>query len=202
MIDLPPAAAPDLAVPLADALSDTRGLRQAGGRILSRRTKADVTVASRRVSSALALALAGLLAACGGAPLPPPPTVVELVVHAAEDVNPDPTGRPSPIVLHYYQLGGTAAFEKADYFQIHDKEAALLGADLLDRQDLPLTPGASQSVSFEAKPGTKSLGIIASYRDIDKAVWRAALPLPAQQKTKVMVQLNKLGLSVAPDNTK
>jgi len=44
----------------------------------------------------------------------------------------------------------------------------------------------------------KSLGIIASYRDIDKAVWRADLLLPAQQKVKLKVQLDKLGLSITP----
>jgi len=159
-----------------------------------------VTVTSRKVLFVLSPAFAGLLIACAASP--PPPTVVELVVHADDDINPDLTGRPSPIIVRYYQLAATTAFEKADYFQIHDKEAALLGRDLLDRQDLPLTPGATQTVSFEAKPGMKSLGIIASYRDIDKAVWRADLLLPAQQKVKLKVQLDKLGLSITPDKKK
>jgi type VI secretion system protein VasD len=164
----------------------------------------NVTFAFHRLAVAFSLASAASVAACGGAPPPPPPapTIVELTVHAAEDVNPDPTDRPSPILLRYYQLSGTAVFEKADYFQLHDREAALLGADLLDRQDLPMMPGVSRSVSFEAKPGAKSLGFVASFRDIDKAAWRAALPLPAHQTTKVTVRVEKLTLSVAPNAEK
>ncbi len=158
-----------------------------------------MTVASCKVLRVAPLALVGFLAACSSPPPPPPPTVVELTFSAAEDVNPDPSGRASPIIVRYYQLGATGAFEKADYFQIHDKEAALLGPDLFDRQDLAVTPGAVQKVSLEAKPSTKSLGVIASYRDIDHAVWRADVPIPANQTTKLKVRLDKLTLSITPE---
>lgn len=125
--------------------------------------------------------------------------MVELTFNAADDVNPDPSGRASPIILRYFQLAGTSAFEKADFFQIHDKEAAFLGPDLVAREEMPLVPGATQKVSFEAKPGAKFLGVIASYRDIDQAEWRADVPIPPNQTTKLKIQLDKLKLSVAPD---
>ena len=125
--------------------------------------------------------------------------MVELSFSASSDVNPDPSDRASPIIVRYYQLAGTSAFEKADYFQIHDKEGALLGPDLIAREEVPLTPGASQTASFEAKPTTKFLGVIASYRDIDNAVWRGDVPIPPNQTTKLKIQLDKLKLSIAPD---
>jgi type VI secretion system protein VasD len=149
----------------------------------------------RKFPPALALILVGFLASCGASP--PPPTVVELTFAAAADVNPDPSGRASPIIVRYYQLGATGTFESADYFQIHDKEAALLGQDLLDRQELPLAPGATQKVTFEAKPGTKAVGVIASYRDIDHAAWRADTPIAASQTNKLKVQLDKLALAIS-----
>jgi len=101
--------------------------------------------------------------------------------------------------VRWFQLVGTNAFEKADYFQLHDKEAAVLGADLLARDELPVAPGATQKVSFEAKSGIKFLGAIAAYRDIDNAVFRADVPIPANQTTKLKVKLDKLKLSIAPD---
>jgi type VI secretion system protein VasD len=132
-------------------------------------------------------------------PPPPPPTMVELTITAADDVNPDASGNPRPVVVRWVQLASTNAFEKADYFQLHDKEAALLGPDLLAGDEAPIAPGGTQKVSFEAKPGTKFLGITASYRDIDNAEWRADVPIPPNQTTKLKVHLDKLKLTISPD---
>ena len=145
---------------------------------------------------AASLGLGLLLVGCGSTP---PPTIVELTFVAAPDINPDPAGRPQPIFVRYYQLSATSAFESADYFQLHDKEAALLGAGLLDRQELPLTPGASRTVSITAKPGTTAMGFAAGYRDIDRAQWRADAPVAPGKTTKLKVQVSKLSLSVGPD---
>jgi type VI secretion system protein VasD len=153
-------------------------------------------VTARTIRPALLLLLAGLLGACSS---PPSPTLVEITFVAAPDVNPDPAGRASPIVVRYYQLAATGAFEMADYFQLHDKEAAILGQNLLDRQELPLAPGTSQTVAFAAKPGILSLGVAASYRNVDRAQWRGDAPVAEGKKTKLKVQLDKLTLSIMPD---
>jgi type VI secretion system protein VasD len=138
-----------------------------------------------------------VLANCGGSP--PPPTTVELTLVAAPDVNPDPSGRPSPIVVRIYQLAATGAFDSADYFQLHDKEAAVLGANLLDRQELALTPGATEKLAIMGKPGLTAIGVAAAYRDIDRAQWRGDAPVPPNKKTALKVTLGKLAVTVAPD---
>ena len=145
------------------------------------------------VRTTLVLGLVILAAACGGGP---PPTVVEINFAAAPDVNPDVSGRPSPIFVRIYQLGATSSFESADYFQLHDKDAGLLGPSLLDRQEMPFTPGASQKIAITAKPGTNAIGVVASYRDIDRAQWRAQAPVAPGKKTKLNVRLDKLAVSV------
>lgn len=141
------------------------------------------------------LVLTLFLGACGSAPSP---TEVDLTLTAAPDVNPDPSGRPSPIFVRFYQLGATGAFQSADYFQLHDKEAAVLGPSLLDRQELPLTPGTSQKIEITAKPGTTAIGVAAAYRDIDRAQWRALMAIPAGKKTKIEIQLGRLAVTVKP----
>lgn len=152
----------------------------------------------RGIGAGFLLALAAVfLNSCGGSA--PAPTEVELTFTAAPNVNPDGSGRPSPIIVRYYQLASPGAFATADYFQLHDKEAAVLGANLLDRQELPLTPGASQKVAITAKPGTTAIGFAAGYRDIDKAEWRSVAPVAPGKKTKLQVRLDKLAVNVAPD---
>lgn len=141
----------------------------------------------------LAGATVAILAACSSAP--PPPTVVALTIKAAASVNPGPDGQPSPVMLRIYQLGGTGSFEKADFFQLNDRDTALLGSDLLGKDQAVLTPGETKTMSFEVKPGTRFIGITAAYREIDKAVWRVDVPVPANQTTKIALSVDKLSLS-------
>ena len=156
-----------------------------------------MTIKARRLRAAGLLALTCLVGACSSAP--PSPTLVDLTVTATLDVNPDTTGRPSPVIVRYYQLGATAAFETADYFQLHDKEAAVLGQNLLDRQELPVMPGTSTKITITAKPGTTAIGVVAAYRDIDRAQWRTQAPVAAGKTTKIDVQVGKSAVAVKPD---
>jgi len=148
-------------------------------------------VDKKLVGSVILGGMTAVLAGCSSPPPPPPPTMVELTVTAAPDVNPSTDGQPSPIAIRIYQLGATGAFEKADYFQLHDKEAALLGTDLVSRDEVVLAPGANKTMTFEVKPGTKFLGTAAGYRAIDEATWRADVPVPPNQTTKIAVTAGK-----------
>ncbi|GGF11170.1 type VI secretion lipoprotein [Aliidongia dinghuensis] len=140
-------------------------------------------------------AAAATLAACSSPPPPPPPTVVSLALTATGTVNPGVDGAPAPVMLRIYQLGAAGAFEKADFFQLNDKDQALLGPDLLGRDQAVLTPGSTQSMKFEVKPGTRFIGVTAAYRDIDHAIWRADVPVPPNATTDIAVNADKLTLS-------
>lgn len=152
----------------------------------------------RAKALAASVLLTASLSACGSPPPPPPPTEVEITFAAAADINPDASGRASPISVRYYQLAATPAFDAADYFQLHDKETAVLGQNLVDRQELAIAPGASQKVAFTAKPGTTAIGVIASYRDIDRAQWRAEAPIATAKVNKITVKLDKLSATIVP----
>ena len=52
--------------------------------------------------------------------------LVPMMLSAASDVNPDATGRPSPIVVRVYQLRADAAFAAADFFALFDEEQQTL----------------------------------------------------------------------------
>jgi len=144
--------------------------------------------------SALGVLVLLLLSGCGTAKPPAPPKLV-LTMTVAADANPDPAGHPLPIVVRYYQLGATGAFETADYFQLHNQEEPALGKDLIDKQDITLTPGQTRTLNLEAKPGAKFIGIVASYRNINKAVWHADAPISGDTKLKVDIANLKVTVS-------
>lgn len=132
-----------------------------------------------------------------GCSSPPPPTVVQLTIKAGSALNPDASGRPSPVIVRVYQLGGAGAFEKADFFQLYEKDNAVLGADLVGRDQVALAPGDSKTLTLELKPTAKLLGIAAAFRDIGQADWRAVAKVTPNATTKLTVTIDKLAVKVA-----
>ncbi len=140
------------------------------------------------------LAILGTVALFGCAG-PPEPTVVELTLRAALDINPSRDGRPSPVVVHVYQLQSLTTFNEADFYQLADQAAATLGSALVAHEELVLTPGETKTIVRDFKPEARFLGVLASYRDIDHAVWRASAQVPPNQKTALEARLS--GVTVA-----
>ena len=78
----------------------------------------------RWTTLALCLCLSALLTACGGAPKK---EELAITVAAAEDVNPDLQGRPSPIAVHVLVLKNADAFNGLDYASLSNPSGAALG---------------------------------------------------------------------------
>jgi len=144
----------------------------------------------------VALAYSALLG-CGGPPPPPPPTIAALTIAAAADANPDAGGKAAPVAVRVYQLAGTAAFEQADFFQLYNNDQAVLGADLLGRDEVTITPGGSQQLVKELKPGATAIGVVAAFRDIQHANWRATTAPPANKTTAITVTIQGLNVTVS-----
>jgi type VI secretion system protein VasD len=134
-----------------------------------------------RVSLCLVL---GALAAC--AAKPPKPVDARTVITVAEDVNPDSTGRPSPIVLRIYQLRGDAEFNDADFFSLYDKEKETLGASLILREEYTLQPGEQRELELPLSREARFLGAVAAFRDIRSARWRVITPAPEKTLTDLL----------------
>jgi type VI secretion system protein VasD len=124
----------------------------------------------------IALAMLAALAACASGP--PKSTKARMTVIAQSDVNPDASGRPSPIVVRVYQLQQDAKFANADFFALFDDEQQALGADLLARDEITLAPGERKEVQVEVKGEAKFLGAVAAFRDIRNSQWRVLQPAP------------------------
>ncbi|WP_372623343.1 type VI secretion system lipoprotein TssJ [Falsiroseomonas sp.] len=148
----------------------------------------------RRRALLLSPGLAAALAVgCGG---PPPPTQVALQLRAGADVNPDAAGAPKPIRVRILQLAGTSAFSQADYFAIDSDAAKALGADLLGSEEVVVSPGETVPVQFEAKPGTRFVGIVGSYFAYDRAGWRAWAPVRPNEDNTYAATLGATGLTL------
>jgi type VI secretion system protein VasD len=129
---------------------------------------------------------------------------VKVALTAAEDLNPDYQGRPSPVNLIVFQLKSADAFTTLDFFSLFDPEAAALGGDMLSRTQMLLQPGEVREWEADFEKETRYVGVIAAYRDIENAQWRSVVELPEKgfigrffKKNKLKITVESLAVTVA-----
>lgn len=143
---------------------------------------------------------AGLVlpAALWGCGAPPPPPTLDLAIAAGADQNPGPDGKPTAVKIFLYQLTTTAKFERADVFALTEREKATLGEDLLASESFVVAPGEMRTIAKEVKIGTASLGVVVLFRDIDRATWRAMLPVAKNGPTAMNLTTKGVVATLAP----
>ena len=97
-------------------------------------------------------------------------------------------GKAAPVAVRVYQLTATAKFERGDVFALTEHEQQTLGQDDAGSQEFVLSPGETQTKTFELKPGVQAIGVVVLYRDIDSAQWRADAPVATSGPTKLTLQ--------------
>ena len=132
------------------------------------------------------------------APPPKPPPVLTITMVGSADQNPDTTGAAKPVAVRIYQLTATAKFERADVFALTEHEQQTLGQDDAGSQEFLLSPGETQTKTFELKPGVTAIGVAVMYRDIDKSQWRADAPAADSGPTKLLLNVGKLAITLKP----
>lgn len=171
----------------------------------ARTMRTRIQVALRYVAMAVFPLLA--LSGCAGGPSGIPSSGGIVV---ASNVNPNPEGRPSPIVLRVYELRQTGGFTSADFFSLYRNAGKVLGQNLLGTQEFELQPGQSISFTRKLPPGTRFVGVVAAFRNLDSANWRGVAALPKKKtgwlahadvlrssKVVVHIRLERLAVSVS-----
>ena len=130
-------------------------------------------------------------------PIPPPkPKVLTVDVLAAARLNPSVSGRPSPVVVRIYELKAAAPFESADFVSLFDKEQATLGGDVIARDEFVLGPSESMAIKRDLSADSKFIAVMAAFRDLERAKWRAVVPLIAGEDNALSVRLDALTVSI------
>jgi type VI secretion system protein VasD len=124
---------------------------------------------------------------CAKAPPGPPPLTIAakagasrapMTIAAGADINPDASGRPSPIVIRIYQLRTDAGFTSAEFFALYDDEQKVLGPELISRDEFMVTPTEKRTIDVSLSGETRFVGAVAAFRDIRNAQWRGILAAP------------------------
>ena len=156
---------------------------------------ATCTSAAHAVRGGALAALVAALVACAGPPPPPKPTVVAATLQASPNVNPDVRQRASPVVVRLYELKSSAAFDAADFLSLYERDQATLAAEMGAREEFTLRPGDSKPWEKTVGPDVRFIGVIAAFRDIERARWKAIVPAKANARNVVTIRADDIAIA-------
>lgn len=149
--------------------------------------------------AALALVLATAQPSHAQFSYPREQTKLDITITADAGVNPDDKGRAAPILVRIYELKSEGTFESADYFSLNANDKAVIGADLLVRDEFILRPGEVKTIRRKSHPDIAAIGVIAGYRELAQADWRAVQkidPAPEVAWYRSVLPANKVTLQI------
>jgi type VI secretion system protein VasD len=118
-----------------------------------------------------------LLTAC------PKEVRLNMVLSAASNVNPDPSGQALSVVVRVYQLKDKGRLETADYNAILKSDKETLSDDFLDRQERVVQPGTMEMLDIKPNPNAAYVGVVALFRNPTGDTWRKIIPIKGKNLT-------------------
>lgn len=142
--------------------------------------------ASRRLFLGLFTTLVvGTLAAvgCSSTPEPeaPKPCEVQMVtlsIFAADNVNPNDSGNPRPVVVRLYQLKGDVRLQNASYDDVLLKDKEVLADDILKSDEVTVFPNDLVEVKFERIKDASHLAGVALFHSPRGNSWKTFFEFP------------------------
>lgn len=121
---------------------------------------------------------------------------VQLNIEVGKQVNPDPSGRASPLVIKVYQLNDKLAFETKDFFSIYDASDKDLMKAIVEQKEYQLNPGHEIHKALITEPTVQYIGIVAAFRDIEIAKWRAVAKVTPGEEHSITFTLEGVSIDV------
>jgi type VI secretion system protein VasD len=124
---------------------------------------------------------------------------LDLNVASQPNVNPDYSGRPSPVLVNVYELRRDLAFKQADFASLFERPVPTLGADLIAADELVFIPGEARKVSYKPAADTRFVGIVAGFRQMERAQWRTIKDIDPEEKNILALEFNDVSILVIPN---
>lgn len=144
----------------------------------------------------IVVGLAGLLASCtkvnsGMVGMFNFDTDLRVVFNVANDINPDENHTPSPLFIRLYELSSDKAFKQADFLSLYERDEALLGKDLLARQELArILPGTNREERFVVNSETRYVALFAEFFQFKNAKYSLVFPVTSHNVIENTVRID------------
>lgn len=128
------------------------------------------------------------------------PIFASLSINATEKLNPAVDGRASPLVIRVYQLSETTRFDNSDFFALYENDKAVLANEMQSRIELEIRPNESLQDQLELTPTTRYIAVLAAFRDLDNAQWKAMSPFIINENQSINIDLTENSVKLVVDN--
>lgn len=124
-------------------------------------------------------------------------TDLKLNIVTDAHINPDENQRASPVFVRLYELKSTAAFDKADFVDLYERDKEVLGNDLLGKQVLkPLIPNAERTDNLILKSGATHVALYAEFSQYRGSTYKVTFPITLNNVIKNEVTVKISGTNV------
>ncbi|MCG8671492.1 MAG: type VI secretion system lipoprotein TssJ [Pseudomonadales bacterium] len=122
-------------------------------------------------------------------------------------INPDESGRSSPLVVRVFELKDARQFQTEDFIGLFQESRERLGGDLIaERRLRELTPGIDHEEVLQLDDTVRYIGLLAEFVQYENAQARLVFPIEPNRTTKKIVWVNKTTIQLAdeekPENAK
>ncbi|MFW5823431.1 MAG: type VI secretion system lipoprotein TssJ [Marinobacter sp.] len=118
---------------------------------------------------------------------------------ASGSINPDASGRASPLVIRIYELKAADTFRSAGFFDLYDEPEGVLDKDLISMDEVVLRPELVEKLEMTLDGNTRYLGIVAAFQNIDEARWKMILDGRPRGYKDITIAVDGLGMARVRD---
>jgi type VI secretion system protein VasD len=121
---------------------------------------------------------------------------VAISIVASGKINPSGSGRPSPVVVRLYDLKTPTAFANADFISLFEQDKTVLADDLIARDEFTMQPGEKKIINKVLSPQTRVIGLVAAFRDIERAQWRGIATVAPGKDNSLSIELDDVSVRI------
>ncbi len=124
-------------------------------------------------------------------------TDLKLDFFVAADVNLDDNKIPSPLIIRMYELKSPDLFMKANFIDLFERDAEVLGADMVAKEQLKyMRPGETREVNFVLTEGTGYVGLFAEFLRYKDAKYKLVIPIAQTNVIRSSAEIKLSGNSL------
>lgn len=103
---------------------------------------------------------------------------LKLTFVTADNINPDHSDNPSPVIIRMYELNSPVAFQEADFIDLYEQDKKVLGDTLVTKRTFrPIVPGEQREETLVLAEGTTHVALYAEFSQYRNSTYQVVFPI-------------------------
>ncbi|MCP4321111.1 MAG: type VI secretion system lipoprotein TssJ [Psychromonas sp.] len=126
-------------------------------------------------------------------------TDFQLTFVVEDNINPDDSKEPSPVIVRMYELKSTKLFENSNFIDLYERDVEVLGKSMITQQSLKaIKPSEARTANFVLSKDTKYIGLYVEFLQYEDAKYKVTIPIAqtnvVSSSAKVQISENTISI--------